>query len=134
LSLIKRHRVGLPHFGAFLKLLLYFHTCQLFPGIIAAVEENTCPRDDLTVCVGDFVSPMQLAAQQHQPSLVQQVGGPAFGLRPRFWMLKSLTQSSVAPVPDPKCRPASLLTFSTLCCFAAASLLIWAKYRESEKR
>ncbi len=96
--------------------------------MIAELDLDSCPSDGVTVRVGDFVCPTELAALDDGAPLAHRAGGAAFASRPRFWSVQSLVQGDAAAEPCAKARRDAFIVIAAVCCAAAASLF-WVKTR-----
>ena len=132
LSLIKRHREGPPQFGIASLRRTCVRTCApahcFRVGIIAEVDSDAFSSDGITVRVGDLITPVEVSTPGQTAHVSLCSSAVVFGLRPRFWLVKSL-QSHAAQACSSKPGFAPFFIFAALCSFTAASV-VWAKYRK----
>ena len=129
LSLIKRHREGQPQFGI-IHMFLPSLSCPIlkFPaGVIAEADSSSFPSAGVTVSVGDLIYPYDVAAVDQRSPAVHRCGTPIFGLRPRYFSVKSLSRDAASLEPGLKLSPDNFFVITALFSLAAVSI-IWAKY------
>jgi hypothetical protein len=96
--------------------------------VIAEVDPEAFPSDDVNICVGDFISPSEVATL-HETCAPKHSGGRiVFGSRPRFCSLESVMPGAAASEQKHSLKAGAVpIAVAAACCCAAASLL-WMKF------